>query len=264
MPAKKGKKAPKSKNHVDVRTTEDVMVLKDLIKKNKLMAILIYADYCGHCHTYMDGIWNGLIEDPSRKNGMASIHYDQLEKTPLANTTISGYPTVLVLGEDKSPMSFKNEETGKNELEFPESRNKEKMSEILNSEPETVMSYLNEGDMSNYKETLNHDEDSKQKRLNSKNADPNRIISGLNTEKPSLKPKKMASVPDYTNDMLNSQNKSIGSKTLEFIDESGEKPKGNAVGGGGSLYKALMQELNASKKTSRKRKAVRGGKTRRA
>jgi hypothetical protein len=262
MPAKKGKKAPKSKNHVDVRTTEDVMVLKDLIKKNKLMAILIYADYCGHCHTYMDGIWNGLIEDPSRKNGMASIHYDQLEKTPLANTTISGYPTVLVLGEDKSPMSFKNEETGKNELEFPESRNKEKMSEILNSEPETVMSYLNEGDMSNYKETLNHDEDSKQKRLNSKNADPNRIISGLNTEKPSLKPKKMASVPNYTTDMLNSQGEknSNASKTIEFVNESGSKPGRDAVGGG-SLFKSLMQELNSPKQKTRKRK---GRKSRRA
>jgi len=261
MPTKKAKRAVKAKNHVDVRKTEDIAVLKDMMKNNKLMAVLIYADYCGHCHTYMDDTWNGLVENPSRKNGMASIHYDQLESTPLAGTSISGYPTILLLGEDKTPISFKNEQTGQNEIEYPESRNKEKMAEILNSEPETALNSFSKGSNSNLNDTLDLSEESREKRLSSDKSDPDVVIGEIENQKPSLKPKKMASIPDYTDDMLNSQNKAIRSKTLEFEDET---PKGAATGGGGgSLYRALMECLSSSKKMTKKRKAGRGGKTRR-
>jgi hypothetical protein len=261
MSPRKMRRSIKAKNHIDVRKKEDVDTLKDIMKNNKLTAVLIYADYCGHCHRYMDEIWNGLALDQKRKNGMASIHYDQLENTPLAGTTVSGYPTVLVLGEDSTPISFKNEQTGQNENDYPDSRNREKMAEILNSEPETAMKSFKIQPISNLNDTLNLSEESRDKRLSSEMSDADRVIDRIEHEKPTLKPKKMASVPDYTDDMLNSQDKNIDSGGVAFkkkVARGGSTSNNKEdVISGGSLYKVLMGGISSSKKTARKRKGDR-------
>ena len=235
-------KVKNTDNNVDVRSAADIAALNDILNKNKVVMVLVYADYCGHCHTYKDDIWNGLASDPNRKNGMASIHYDQLEHTPFASTKVSGYPTVLMVGEDKVPMKFKNEQTGQEEVDYPESRNKEKMSEILNSMPES---------------TPMLDDSAKESRLLSNTINADSLINSVALRKKgSLKPKKMATPPRHEEDHLNSQN----SETLLI-----EKPthgKGSSMGGG-SLYRALLETFSP-KRHSRKRKSSKKGHTRRA
>jgi thiol-disulfide isomerase/thioredoxin len=244
MVEKKSKKGKtKGTNHVDVRSSEDIPLLKDIMDKNKKTIILVYADYCGHCHTYKDNVWNDLISNEKRRHGMASIHYDQMEKTPLANTKVSGYPTVLVLGENKTPMKFKNEETGEEEVDYPESRNKDAMETLLNSEeessePETIL----EPENSVEENSLDLDESSIENRINTPEGAEN-IVNSVEKEKPSLKPKRGAVVPNYRNDI-----------SMEFNENAGEAPtpgRGTAVGG--SLYMAMLDSIKPRRKTKRRK-----------
>jgi thiol-disulfide isomerase/thioredoxin len=255
MVAKKSKKM-KGTNHVDVRSAEDIALLNDIFGKNQMTVVLVYADYCGHCHTYKDNVWNDLVADKNRKHGMASIHYDQLEKTPLANTKVSGYPTVLVLGENKSPIKFKNAETGEEEVDYPESKNKENMTHLLNSEdPGSVLTNSAEPEPESIAENTNIiDNSSMEKRQNGINAKS--IVNSIVKEKANLKPKKMASVPNYRED--------INSESVEFNENAGATPtpgKGTAVGG--SLYRALLESITPAKRHTRRNKAKKGRKTRR-
>jgi len=237
-----------AKNSVDVRSDDDISMLNDILGNNKLTVILIYADYCGHCHKYKDDVWDSLVADENRKNGMASIHYDQLEKTPLANTKVSGYPTVLVLGENKTPINFKNKETGEEEVDYPESKNKENMSQLLNSEdPGSVLA--NNGKNSTdvvLKKTTDEpqeiDNASMEERLNSENAEA--IVDSIVNKRADLKPKKTASVPNYRND-------------TNFEEIAGETPTpGKGMAGGGSLYKDLLESIKPARSHTRRARRV--------
>jgi hypothetical protein len=236
MVAKKGKKEAKAANHIDVRRAEDIPMLNDILKKNKVVMVLVYADYCGHCHTYKDNVWNRLVADPNRKNGMASIHYDQIENTPFATTKLSGYPTILKVGEDGAPMKFKNEQTGEEEFDYPEARNKEKMSEILNYEPE------------NAENTAELNSSAKESRL-TYNTNVNSLINSVKNKKGSLNPKKMATPPNHTEDRLNSQNSNT---SMNFSDEEPVSKKGTTMGGG-SLYRALLETFSPRRQTKKRR-----------
>ena len=246
MVAKRGKKEAKAANHIDVRRAEDIPMLNDILKKNKVIMVLVYADYCGHCHTYKDHVWNQLVADPNRKNGMASIHYDQIENTPFATTKLSGYPTILKVGEDGAPMKFKNEQTGQEEFDYPEARNKEKMSEILNYEPE------------NADDTAELNSSAKESRL-TYNTNVNSLINSVKNKKGSLNPKKMASPPNMNEDVLNSQSTNTG---ISYSEEQPREGRGSAVGGG-SLYRALLETFTP-KRNTRKRKANKKNQSRRA
>jgi len=253
MVAKKSKKI-KGKNHVDVRSAEDIPLLKDIFGKNKMTVVLVYADYCGHCHTYKDNVWNSLVNDKNRKHGMASIHYDQIEKTPLANTKVSGYPTVLVLGEDKSPINFKNKDTGEKEVDYPESKNKENMTRLLNSEdPNSVLQ--NNAEEKTFNEINEVTNSSMEQRQNANNAKS--IVNTIVSEKANLKPKKMATVPNYTED--------LNGETVEFSENAGESPTpGRGAAIGGSLYRALLESIKPTKRHTRRSKAQKKRKTRRS
>jgi thiol-disulfide isomerase/thioredoxin len=65
MNTKKNKMATKkgANNNVDVTSAEHIPKLVDLLKKNKVVIVLIWADYCGHCHRYKDQVWNKLLNN---------------------------------------------------------------------------------------------------------------------------------------------------------------------------------------------------------
>ena len=219
-------------------------MLTDILGKNKVVMVLIYADYCGHCHTYRDDIWNDLVSNKNRKHGMASIHYDQLENTPLANTKVSGYPTVLHIKSQ-----------GAEPVEYPESRNKEEMEKILNlGEPgdvlESIQSSTNEEGEGHPRtsETLDLDTNSMEARL----AEPNNasnLIKMAKNEQPTMKLKKGARPPNIGEDLpslnsqgKNSQGKNNSNNTAEFNNQAGEEsvPLVNNTANNGSLYNDLL------------------------
>lgn len=236
MVAKKGAKTSKLKktsNSVDVTSAEHIPQLVELLEKNKnkLIVVLIWANYCGHCHTYKEQVWNKLLKERGRKAGMASIHYDQLETTPPEiPKEVSGYPTVLFLGKNNVPMKFKNGKT-----EYPDSRNPTKMRSIITSEnPGTLLNDNNTPKLSDDAEGL------------ASLTNPKRVLASI---KENEIPSNLIT-PNPNNDILNSQKMHLRTAYRGL----------NKRGGG--LYRALLSMLSLKEHT-RSSKAKRGLQTKR-
>jgi len=238
---KKSKVGATSRNSVDVTDTKDIPKLAELMKKNKFIVVLIWANYCGHCHTYKDQVWNKLLNSQGRKAGLASIHYDQLETAPPAiPKKVSGYPTVLFIGKDGKPVNFKDENTGATNLEYPKSRDLTVMSKIVNSDdPESLLE--------------NREEDtpslSKNSELIASATSPDDVLNSANYNNTPSKSRVVA--PNPSDDMLNSQseNKPLNVEKGEMdsgvVDDMLEKSKR----GGGSLFKALLSMVTPKTQT---------------
>ena len=89
---------------LDVRSEDSISSLMKLVKKGPITIILVYADWCGHCHTYKPKF------DEAAKNRkspfqVASINDEMLNSVneriksmnKSANINVSGYPSVVSL-----------------------------------------------------------------------------------------------------------------------------------------------------------------------
>jgi thiol-disulfide isomerase/thioredoxin len=66
-----------------------------MIKAGPLALILVYADWCGHCHKYMP-TWKKFEKTPGRTANIAKVHHDMLENVPtIKDAKIQGYPSVI-------------------------------------------------------------------------------------------------------------------------------------------------------------------------
>jgi len=135
------KMKPKSKRHdnVDVKTVEDIAKLTRHIKSNPVTLVLIYADWCGHCGTYKQGVWNKLANLPNRKVGMAQINEKILAETPLSGLKFKGYPSTALVGKDMIPASMKDE-SGEETNALSNSNDFGTMKKIVTANPYTVVS----------------------------------------------------------------------------------------------------------------------------
>jgi thiol-disulfide isomerase/thioredoxin len=244
MPTKKRNSAAKkgaAANSIDVTKTADIPKLGDLLKKNKLTVVLIWANYCGHCHTFKDDIWSKLLSNKNRKAGLASIHYDQLENAPEPiPKKVSGYPSVFLVKNNGA-------------VEYPNSRDLGKMNSIVESaeeDPESQVDNELEND-----DTPPLTSDSENQRNNSPEANPQVVINSISRNL-NGRAKSRASVPNPMDDMLNSQNKN-GPLSIENRMDSGV-----AVAKGGSLYNALVDMFR--KKQTRSTKSKKSRQTRRS
>ena len=102
MPVKKKSKAGK----IDVRSKNDISDFEKLIVQGPLTVVLVYADWCGHCQTFKEKTWNKVSQLPNKTVNTASVHYDMLENTSLANSKIEGYPSLLMVEPNKKPVEF--------------------------------------------------------------------------------------------------------------------------------------------------------------
>lgn len=114
-------------DNVDVRSESDVAKLIDLLKKNKMVIVLIYADWCGHCQTFKKDYWSKVANLKNRKLPMAQIKAEALGKTPLSNTNVEGYPSVYLVGQDMRP------------TDIPNPRDMRAMTAIANADPQEIL-----------------------------------------------------------------------------------------------------------------------------
>jgi hypothetical protein len=285
--------APSKKNTLDVRSPKDHKELMDTIAAHPITIILIHADYCGHCKTYKRDIWEPLGEIAEKKNGMAAIHYDQLNGTPFADAKIKGYPSVILVGK-KKVAEFKDKEEGMtNALPNEQARNMELMTELVTSaEPSTLTGKLKS--MSSNVDVGGPAEEPSEEPTGEPEEEPvspilnatarairdensvNKKAAILANGKRAKRPTNSVEVPDPGADRLNSQLPE--SSDMNFQPPAGAKePK---VGGGGSLYASLVAAardvgpavalsaaavaLHKRKRKTRRSKARKGRKTRRS
>jgi thiol-disulfide isomerase/thioredoxin len=125
-------------DNIDVKTLEDVAKLTEMIKDNVATLILVYADWCGHCHTYKDDIWKKLASLKGRKIPMAQVNEKVLAESPLAGTKIDGYPTNLLMGRDMKATMNKDPDTGEETVSLPNTRDFETMAKLVSADPKKV------------------------------------------------------------------------------------------------------------------------------
>ena len=103
--------ASKSNDNMDVKTVGQIDKLVDNIKNNVLTLLLIYADWCGHCKTFKNDIWNKLANIKGRKISMAQVNENVLShlKERIPDLNVDGFPTVTLAGNDmKTSPPIKN------------------------------------------------------------------------------------------------------------------------------------------------------------
>ena len=116
----------KSKRTLDVRSEKDIPKLNSLLGQSPCTLILIYADWCPHCHDYLP-LWEEFANLPGRNANMARVHYDMQEKIPkIATANTDGYPSVIKLLPDGTIESYKKE-SGETTNALPMIRDKSEM-----------------------------------------------------------------------------------------------------------------------------------------
>jgi len=124
----------KTKRTLDVRSEKEVEKLNSLMNQAPFTLVLIYADWCPHCHEYLP-TWDEFANLPGRTANMAKVHFDMQEKIPtIANSKINGYPSVIKVRPDGTVEEFKDE-SGESTNALPNMRDKAEMMKNLMIKP---------------------------------------------------------------------------------------------------------------------------------
>jgi thiol-disulfide isomerase/thioredoxin len=90
---------------VDVRSNDSIGKFMKLIRKGKLTIILVYADWCGHCHHFMPH-FDAAAKNPNRSIQAAKVNETMLPQVneALARNNhavepinVEGYPSVILV-----------------------------------------------------------------------------------------------------------------------------------------------------------------------
>ena len=124
-------------DQIDVTKLEQVSKLVEHIKNNIVTLVLIYADWCGHCGVFKNGMWKKLAGMKNRKMAMAMINESVLKDTPFADLKIDGYPTTAIVGNDMKAATIKKDD-GEYSNALPDHNNEEKMSSLVTMDPKEI------------------------------------------------------------------------------------------------------------------------------
>jgi thiol-disulfide isomerase/thioredoxin len=98
--------------HIDVRSKADIPELMKRIVKGPITVVLVYADWCGHCHTYKPK-FNKAVQNKNNSSQTASLNETMVDSfnnelmklnpnaTPLK---VSGYPSIETVSSNYGSM----------------------------------------------------------------------------------------------------------------------------------------------------------------
>jgi thiol-disulfide isomerase/thioredoxin len=138
IPTASPKGSATANDNLDVRAPGQVSKLLDLIKKNKIVVVLVYADWCGHCQHYKKDTWSKVQNLPNRKVPIAQVNADVLDSTPLKSAKIEGYPSVIAVGNDGKMAGFQNE-AGEPTNAIPNHSDMSMLKRMLTADPSKVL-----------------------------------------------------------------------------------------------------------------------------
>jgi thiol-disulfide isomerase/thioredoxin len=129
MPKSKGaKRSAGSKLIVDKLSKVDS--LKSILKNGKITFVLVFADWCGHCHKFQKDIWNPMCNKEAIHNRV-SVRDDMIKNTSLKNANFEYLPSVMVVNENGELENFTSPE-GKTTNVIPTPKSVEDMNRIVN------------------------------------------------------------------------------------------------------------------------------------
>jgi thiol-disulfide isomerase/thioredoxin len=140
--AKKSKKSTASSS-LDVRSPQQIPMFENLLKRGPMAIVLVYADWCGHCQTFKNTVWNSKTLNRAKNLNTAAVHYDMLDQTSLKNTPLKGYPSLFLVGKDSKAK------------EIPTPQNPEELVS-LDAESGTVMNNNNKNNNNTNNNNLNN------------------------------------------------------------------------------------------------------------
>ena len=131
MAVKKAKKTRKSSSKVlKVDSLSKIPQLESILKDGKVTIVLVFADWCGHCHKFQKSIWEPMCKKGAIHNRVA-VRDDMIKNTSLANTKFNYLPSVLVVNEKGEPETFTTPD-GEPTNAMPTPKNQEDMERIVN------------------------------------------------------------------------------------------------------------------------------------
>jgi len=93
-----------------VRSHSAVKAFESTLGKGPLTLVYINAKWCGACHRFNDEVWSHLTKLKNKSVNLASVDSEMIGKTSLANVPRKFYPTLMLVGKDKKPATFEDEE----------------------------------------------------------------------------------------------------------------------------------------------------------
>lgn len=125
------KKTRKSKSPVlKVDSPSKIPQLEKILKQGKVSIVLVFADWCGHCHKFQKDIWEPMCKKNAIHNRVA-VRDDMIGKTSLANAKFNYLPSVLVVNEKGEPERFTTPD-GEATNAMPTPKNEQDMERLVN------------------------------------------------------------------------------------------------------------------------------------
>ena len=148
MSSRNSKGRFKPKPLLDVRKPNQILDLKQLILNGPNTFVLIYADWCGHCHRYMPK-FKSLAKTPGRVANMAAVNETVLKSIPeLSEAKISGYPSVIKVNSDGKIEEYTVPGSSESTNVVPDMNDETIMRTLLTSAPSGVGTLRTEGTLS--------------------------------------------------------------------------------------------------------------------
>lgn len=104
------RKIPRRGKVIDVRSDGAVKLFEKALVQGPLTLVYVKAKWCGACHKFNDEVWSSLTKLKNKSVNLASVDSEFLAKTSLAKTPPKFYPTLMLVGKDKKPATFQDEE----------------------------------------------------------------------------------------------------------------------------------------------------------
>jgi thiol-disulfide isomerase/thioredoxin len=168
-PAKSVRKTVKKSNVLKVDSAKKIPKFELTLKNSKINFVLVYAEWCGACHKFMDNIWNPMCKGSARHNRMA-VRDDMIKNTSLSNASFDYLPSILVVDENGQIQTFKTPE-GNDTNAMPTPKNLNDMKKVVNVPVKNInevnSSVINITDPANPKPILNRRETNSKNLLNS-------------------------------------------------------------------------------------------------
>lgn len=168
------RKMSKRGSVLNVLSPSAVKSFEKILSRGPLTLVYVNAKWCGACHRFTDEVWSPLTQMKNKTMNMASVDSEMIGKTSLANVPRKFFPTLLLVGKDKKPAVFKDEEG----LPTNAMPRKNTLSEDKNS-LSTLLQSINTSKTSNNASSSNTTSRNKtvKFKMNSRNSPPRAVIT---------------------------------------------------------------------------------------